>query len=122
MIRARILQNSQNWRRSIPLYEMALGGGLPEPTRQKALENLSVVYRRSGDHERSRETCAELMGYPEFSMTGYEGAAIYYERVAGDFEKTLRVLEEGLRRAESKRWKILLKSRWDRLQQKVIAW
>ena len=104
------------------LYDMALAGGLPEPTRQKALENLSVVYRRAGDHERSQEICAELMAYSEFSMAGYEGAAIYYERVARDFESALRVLEEGLRRAESKRWKMLLQARWDRLQQKVMVW
>jgi len=119
---ARVRQNSQSWHRSIQLYEMALAGGLPEPTRQKALENLSVVYRRSGDHERSREICSELMAYAEFSMTGYEGAAIYYERVAKDFEAALRVLEEGLPRAESKRWKMLLQARWDRLQQKVMVW
>jgi uncharacterized protein len=119
---ARILQNSQSWLRSVQLYEMALAGGLPEPTRQKALENLSVVYRRTGNHERSREICAELMAYPEFSMVGYEGAAIYYERVAGDFESVLRILEEGLRRAASKRWKMLLQTRWDRLQQKVMVW
>lgn len=119
---ARILQNSQLWRRGIQLYEMALAGGLPEPTRQKALENLSVVYRRAGDHERSRDTCAELIAYPEFSMTGYEGAAIYYERVAGNVERALRILEEGMMRAESKRWKMLLKARWDRLQQKVMVW
>jgi hypothetical protein len=119
---ARIVQNSRNWRRSVRLYEMALAGGLPEPMRQKALENLSALYRRACDHERSRAACAELMALPEFSMAGYEGAAIYYERVAGDFEKASRILEEGLRRAESKRWKILLKARWDRLQQKVMVW
>src|SRR5438477_5541586 len=100
---------------------MALAGGLPEPTRQKALENLSVVYRRSGSHERSCEICAELMRYPEFSMAGYEGAAIYYERVARDFEGALRVLQEGLGRAENKRCKALLQARWVRLQQREFA-
>ncbi len=118
----RILQNSQLWRRSIQLYDMALAGGLSEPARQKALENLAVVCRRAGDHGRSRDICTELMRYSEFSMTGYEGAAIYYERVAGDFDKALQILEDGLRRAESKRWKMLLKARWDRLQQKVMVW
>jgi hypothetical protein len=101
---------------------MALAGGLPEPARQKALENLSIVCRRLGDHERSREICSELMAYAEFSMSGYEGAAIYYERVAGDVESALKVVEEGLHRADSKRWRMMLQARWDRLQQKVMVW
>ena len=101
---------------------MALAGGLFGATRQKALENLSVVHRRAGDHQRSMEICAELMTHLDFSMTGYEGAAIYYERVTRDFESALRVVEEGLRRAEGKRWKKLLQARWDRLQQKVMVW
>lgn len=118
---ARVFEHSSDWLRSIQLYEMALDGGLQEPVRKKALEDLSVVYRRAGDHERSREICADLMAHPEFSMAGYLGAAIYYERIAGDFENALRVLQEGLQRAESKRWTMLLKARWDRLQQKVIV-
>jgi uncharacterized protein YprB with RNaseH-like and TPR domain len=119
---ARAQQNSADWRRSIRLYEMALAGGLAEPVRRKALEDLSVVYRRGGEHERSLEVCVQLMAYPEFSMPGYEGAAIYYERVPGDFESALRVLEEGISRTDSKRWRVLLKARWERLQQKVIRY
>jgi uncharacterized protein YprB with RNaseH-like and TPR domain len=119
---ARILQNSRSWVRSVRLYEMALSGGLPEPARQKALENLSIVYRRMGNHERSREMCSELMAYAEFSMTAYESAAIYYERVAGDVESALKIVEEGLRRADSKRRREMLQARWDRLQQKVMVW
>lgn len=118
----RVLENSVEWRRSIQLYEMAVAGGLPEGYRRKALENLSVVYRRAGDHERSLAICVELMGFAEFSMAGFEGAAIYYERVTGDLDRALRILEEGLARAENKRWQMLLKARWDRLQQKVIMY
>ena len=119
---ARILQNSTMWRRSIQLYEMALSGGIPEPARRKALENLSIVCRRTGDHGRAFELCSELIEHSEFSMTGYEGAAIYYERVTGELEKALAVLDQGLRRAEKKRWKILLQSRWNRLQQKALCY
>jgi uncharacterized protein len=119
---SRVMENSTDWRRSIRLYEMAIAGGLPEPTRRKALENLSVVCRRSGEHKRSGEICTELMRYPEFSMTGYEGAALYYERYARDFDAALRVLEEGMSRADSPRSQKLLKARWDRLQQKVIRY
>jgi uncharacterized protein YprB with RNaseH-like and TPR domain len=117
---ARVFENSSEWHHSRRLYEMALAGGLPEPIRRKALENLSVAYRRSGDHDRSRDVCVELMHHSEFSMVGYEGAAIYYERVAHDFEAALRVLQEGMARAESQRWRMLLQSRWDRLQQKTL--
>jgi hypothetical protein len=62
------------------------------------------------------------MAYPDFSMTGYEGAAIYHERVRGDLDSAIRVVEEGIARAESKRWNMLLKARWARLQQKVISY
>jgi hypothetical protein len=118
----RIFENSSEWRRSIKLYGMALTGGLAEPVRRKTLENLSIVYRRSGDHERSLEVCVQLMAYPEFSMTGYEGAAIHYERILGDLENAQRILEEAMRRVESQRLRMLLKARWDRLQQKIIRY
>jgi uncharacterized protein len=117
---ARVLEGAGDWKRSIRLYEMALAGDIQEPTRKKALENLAVAYRRAGEHEQSLEVAKQLMGCPEFSMVGYESAAIYYERVARDFEAALRVLEEGLTRAESKRCKAMLQSRWDRLQQKRL--
>jgi lipopolysaccharide biosynthesis regulator YciM len=101
---------------------MALAGGLPEPIRKKALENLAVVYRRAGEHDRSREMCEQLIRYPEFSMTGYEGAAIYHERVDRDLEAALNVLEEGLARAQNKRCRMMLQGRWDRLQQKIMKY
>lgn len=117
---ARVLEGAGDWRRSIRLYEMALTGGMPELNRKKALENLAVAYRRAGEHERSLQIASQLIGFPEFSMVGYESAAIYHERVARDFEAALRVLEEGLAHAESKRCKAMLQSRWDRLQQKRL--
>jgi uncharacterized protein YprB with RNaseH-like and TPR domain len=118
---ARVFECSSEWRQSIRLFEMAVRSGLPEPVRMKALENLAVTYRRAGEPDRSLEICLKLMRYPGFSMTGYEGAAIYYERVAKDYEAALRVLEEGLARAESKRCKLMLQARWDRLQQKQLS-
>jgi tetratricopeptide (TPR) repeat protein len=117
---ARVLEGAGDWRRSIRLYEMALTGGMPELNRKKALENLAVAYRRAGEHERSLEIASQLIRFPEFSMVGYESAAIYHERVGRDFEAALQVLEEGLTRAESKRCKSMLQSRWDRLQQKRL--
>ena len=132
---ARVLENSSDWRRSISLYETALQGGLPEPTRTKALENLSVIYRRVGDHLRSFEICEELMRSEIFSLVAYEGAALHHERIASDMEAALQVIEVGLKRLDGfphvgqadavsgslKRWKALLRCRWDRLQQKVIG-
>jgi uncharacterized protein YprB with RNaseH-like and TPR domain len=118
----RVLESSADWRRSVRLYEMALAGGVLEPMRRKVLEDLAVIYRRGGEHERSLEICRELMQYPEFIMVGYEGAAIYHERVARDLDAALHVLHEGLSRAESKRSKMLLQARWDRLQQKIIQY
>jgi hypothetical protein len=115
---ARVLQNSSDWRRAVRLYEMAVQGGLPEPMRRKAVECLAVACRRVGDHDRTLELCTELMGYEEFSMIGYEGAVIYYERVANDLDRALRFLAEGLARADSKRSKVVLQARWDRLCRK----
>jgi uncharacterized protein len=113
---ARVMENSADWRRAVRLYDMAIQGGLPEPIRRKALENLSVICRREGEHTQSLEICLELMRYPEFSIAAYEGAAIYHERQSGDLESALRVLEEGLTRADSPRSKKLLENRYARLQ------
>ncbi len=117
---ARIFESSTDWRRSIPLYEMALAGGVAGPMRQKVLERLALACRRAGDHERSRDVCLELTRSPEFSIVGYEGAAIHAERVARDYDAASRLLEEGLQKTDNPRTKKLLQSRLDRLQQKVI--
>jgi uncharacterized protein YprB with RNaseH-like and TPR domain len=116
----RVFDNSSDWRRSIRLYEMALTGGIDGPARQKALENLVVLYRRAGEQERALHICSELMNSPDFSLVGYEGSAIYAERVARDYESALSTLEKALARAESPRVRKVLQARWDRLQQKII--
>jgi uncharacterized protein len=122
---ARILENTADWPRASKFYEMAIVGGLPEPTRVKALENLSIIYRRTGDHERAFRISQELMGSGVFSLVAYEGAAIYHERIAGNMEAALHVIQQGLQRLgaspHGKRWRTLLQSRWNRLQQKVIG-
>jgi hypothetical protein len=60
-----------------------------------------------------------------FSLAAYEGAAVYHERIAGNVEAALQVVEQGLQRlgdsAQDKRWTRLLRARWERLQQKVIG-
>jgi uncharacterized protein YprB with RNaseH-like and TPR domain len=116
----RIFENSADWRRSLRLYEMALAGGVAEPMRQKILERLAVVCRRAGEYQRSREVCQELMKSTEFSIVGYEGAAIHAEHVARDYDSASRFLEEGLLRTENPRSKKLLQGRLDRLRQKAI--
>jgi uncharacterized protein YprB with RNaseH-like and TPR domain len=122
---ARVYENASDWVKAKDLYEKALAGGLPEATRMKALESLSVMHRRNGDHEQSLRICRNLMASEIFSLNGYEGAAVYYERIAGSVEAALQVVEEGLRRlgdsSIEKRWNRLLRARWERLQQKVIG-
>jgi hypothetical protein len=117
---ARIFENTADWRRSVRLYEMALAGGVEEPMRQKVLERLAVVCRRAGDHSRAREVCLWLTQSEQFSVVGYEGAAIYAERVEQDYQAAERLLQEGVDRTENPRSKRLLQSRLDRLQQKAI--
>jgi len=117
---ARMLESSADWQRAIRLYEMALDGGLPDEFHTKALENVAILYRRAGQHERSLAVCKQLLRCSEFSMVGHEGAAIYYERVAQNYEAAVSVLEAGLVRATKNRWKRILQMRWDRLQQKRL--
>jgi uncharacterized protein YprB with RNaseH-like and TPR domain len=121
---ARILENTQDWKRSRILYEMASAGGLPEPARSRAAESLSVIYRRSGEHERALAVCMELIQSASFSMVAFEGAAIHHERIEGNPVRALEIVDEALARLDShadhKRRKALLLARRERLRQKVI--
>jgi uncharacterized protein YprB with RNaseH-like and TPR domain len=121
---ARIMENTSEWKSAIDLYEMALRGGLPEAVLLKARENLAVLSRRAGNHSRALVLCEELMKDSAFSMMGYEGAAIHYERIAGNAARSLEIVEEGLARLEdakgTQRWRAALSARRERLRQKVI--
>jgi uncharacterized protein YprB with RNaseH-like and TPR domain len=120
----RIVENTAEWKRALTFYEWALAGGLPDPIRSKARENLAVLCRRSGDHSRSLGLCRELMAGAVFSMVAYEGAAIYHERVAGDAVAALETVERALSRLEdtpgNKRYRVSLQARRERLKQKVM--
>lgn len=122
----RLYEFSPQWKNGIRLYEMAKRAGLPSDYRRRALESLSVLYRRSGQHERSLEVCQQLMKASDFSFPGYEGAAIYYEHAARDPGSACGIVEQGLARLHAEhgrqRWKDLLESRRKRLQQKVIRY
>ena len=121
---ARILENTPDWKRSRVLYEMARDGGLPEPACCRAGESLSVIYRRSGEHERALAICMELIRSASFSIVAFEGAAIYHERIEGNHARALEIVDEALARLEDgvehKRRKALLLARRERLRQKVI--
>ena len=121
---ARILENTLDWKRSRVLYEMARAGGLPEPAWSRAAESLAVIYRRSGEYERSLEVCMELIQSPSFSIVAFEGAAIHYERIEGNHVRALEIVEDALARLENapehKRRHALLLARRERLRQKVI--
>ena len=121
---ARIMENTSEWKSAIELYEVALRGGLPEALLFKARESLAVLSRRAGDHARALALCHELMRNATFSMVGHEGAAIHYERIAGDAVRALEVVEHGLAHlsevSESHRWRVSLCARRERLRQKAI--
>src|SRR5262249_282334 len=95
---ARVYETAGDCAKAQVLYEKALAGGLPGTARVKALESLSVMHRRSGDHERSLRICRDLMDSETFSLTAYEGAAVYHERIAGNLEAALEIVERGLHR------------------------
>ena len=121
---ARILDGTSEWKRGAALYSMALAGGLPDPVKLKASENLIMIYRRVGEHERSLTICEDVMRGAAFSATAYEGAAIYYERIVGDHARALEIVEQALNRLQtpddSQRWRSQLTSRWERLRQKAL--
>jgi uncharacterized protein YprB with RNaseH-like and TPR domain len=121
---ARIMENTPEWKCALDLYEMALRGGLPEAVSLKARENMAVLSRRAGNHSRALALCEELIEEPEFSMVGHEGAAIHWERIAGDPARALEVVEKGLARLGDgdgmHRWRASLSARRERLRQKVI--
>jgi len=121
---ARIMENTSEWKTAIDLYEMALRGELTEAIFLKARENLAVLSRRAGNHSRAVGLCEELMSESTFSMIGHEGAAIHYERVAGDGVHALEIVERALSRlGESdgtQRWRTSLAARRERLRQKVM--
>jgi len=121
---ARIMDNTAEWKYAIRLYEMALSGGLPDPILFKAHENLAVLSRRAGDHSRALALCEALMAHSSFSMAAHEGAAIHYERIAGDPHRALEIVERALVRLEdapeTRRWRASLQARRERLRQKAI--
>jgi uncharacterized protein YprB with RNaseH-like and TPR domain len=121
---ARVMENTSEWRNAIDLYEMSIRGGLPETILFKAQESLVILSRRSGNHARVLALCQELMRHSMFSMVGHEGAAIHYERIAGDAVRALEVVEQGLAHLgdvpETNRWRVSLCARRERLKQKMI--
>ena len=121
---ARIMENSAEWQRAVDFYDRALRGGLVDPVFFKAQENLAVLSRRTGSHGRALALCEELMAHETFSMVGHEGAAIHYERMAGDLHRALQIVEEALgrlgNRPESDRWRKSMTARRERLRQKVM--
>jgi uncharacterized protein len=121
---ARIMENTLEWKRALDFYERAIKGGLSDPILFKARENLVTLLRRAGDQTRALALCEDLMELSSFSMTAHEGAAIYYERVAGDLRRALEVVDRALARLEDKpearRWRASLESRRERLRQKAI--
>src|SRR5688572_1953172 len=121
---ARVMENTSEWGNAVDLYEKALSGSLPEALSFKARESLAVLSRRAGNHARALVLCQELMREVTFSMVGHEGAAIHYERIAGDAARALEVVEHGLAHLgdvpETNRWRVSLCARRERLKQKVI--
>jgi len=119
------MENTAEWQRAVDFYERALRGGLVDPILVKAQENLAVLSRRMGNHTRALVLCEELIARETFSMAGHEGAAIHYERVAGDPRRALELVESALTRLEgvagTNRWQKSLSARRERLRQKAIT-
>jgi hypothetical protein len=121
---ARIMENTEEWQSAASLYETALRGELSDPVLLKAKESLAVLSRRTGNHSRALALCEDLMSHSAFSMVGYEGAAIHFERISADPVRALVVVEAGLARLqgvpETQRWRRSLSARRERLKQKAI--
>jgi hypothetical protein len=79
-------------------YERAIEGGLPPELEVRAMERLSLLYRRTGEYLRSMEMCEQLMGRGDFSAVGYEGAAILQEHHLGDLGQASSITRDALDR------------------------
>ena len=110
--------------KSVRYYEMALISPLPVAVRTRALERLSQLHRRSGDHGRSLQRCEELMAHSEFSFVGYEGASIYHEYRSHNLEVATKVLDEALDRTAGLSWmerrRARLQARKERIEKKML--
>ena len=120
---ARVMEHTTEWMRAVDYYELALRGELPQPFHSKARENLVVLSRRAGNHGRALSLCEDLMNHADFSMVGYESAAIHYERFEGDAHRALEIVERAMDRLKdiptaNRRWLSALQSRRDRLMEK----
>ncbi len=119
---ARVFDTARETAPSQLFYERALEGGLPPDLEVRAMERLSVLYRRSGDQVRSLEMCERLMAHAEFSAVGYEGAAMLQERHLGDLEAASSITRDALDRLrpESRRagHEGRFQSRLERLERK----
>jgi uncharacterized protein YprB with RNaseH-like and TPR domain len=98
----RIFDRVHDLERTIRFFEMSIDGRLPMSIRIRVMERLSVLYRKTGQLERSKELCGQLMVLDEFSMVGYEGAAIFQERHARDLEAACSVIRSALGRLDGK--------------------
>ena len=118
----RIFDRAHDHRRSIRCYEMALDGGVPMALRIRAMERLSVLYRRTGNVSRSMELCGQLMVLDEFSAVGYEGAAMFQERHERNLEAACAVIRDALNRLRNRpgleRRGVRLRERLERLERK----
>jgi uncharacterized protein YprB with RNaseH-like and TPR domain len=119
----RLFDRSRDPEKSIHCYELALRSPLPPGYRKRALERLSILYRREGDYGRSLERCLEIIAGSDFSLVAYEGASICHERHGGDLGKAFRILEEGIERIRGssgmERRQARLETRRDRLSRRI---
>ena len=119
----RIFDRAGNRPKGVHCYELALASRLPSAVRRRILERLSVLERVSGEHIRSLERCQELIAGSEFSIVGYEGAAIFHEHRSRDLETAARLLDEALERidgvVEMDARRLRLQVRRERLQAKL---
>ena len=118
----RIFDQAREDARGARCYEMALAGGVPMPEQARAMERLSVLYRKRGDVVRSMELCGRLMNMDEFSAAGYEGAAMLEEHHERNLDAACAVVRDAMRRLEGRpgaeRTVARLNARLDRLERK----
>lgn len=95
---ARLFDRGADRAASTRYYRMALAASLPDDLRIRALERLSVLYRKTRQPGCSLACCLELIREQAFSFVGYEGAALCYEKYEGDIDSACQVLDEGIGR------------------------
>ncbi|HEX2173091.1 MAG TPA: ribonuclease H-like domain-containing protein [Dehalococcoidia bacterium] len=82
--------------RAIACYETALEAGLPAVLRQRCTRRLSILYKRDRQWPAAVALWERCCAEPEADLFGHLELAKYYEHVARDLRRAVKVVDQAL--------------------------